>query len=205
MFSKILVAVDTPDQGQAALGLVRQLVTEGVTKVQVLHLRERELSGYAWYSRESGREASYVAEAAIFELRMAGLPAGGNVRSAIVDRVAEGILAEAEAFEADLIVLGRPRRGELATRLFGSVTMRVLRRSNCPVIVAARRPAERRPAVTGQARGRGRNLSRPVSSASAAGSAQSLVLTRLLHQDGRARGDRVDAEHAGDLHHLEDT
>lgn len=147
MFRRIVVAVNTPEQGRAALDLVRQLATEGVTKVQVLHLRERELSGYSWYSRESGQEASYVAEAAIFELRMAGLPAAGNVRFAIVDRVAEAILREAEAFDADLIVLGRPRRGELATRLLGSVTTRVLRRSACPVIVAARRPAERRPPV----------------------------------------------------------
>ena len=148
MFSRILVAVDTPEQSQAALDLVRQVATEAVTQVQVLHLRERELSGYSWYSRESGKEASYVAEEAIFDLRMAGLSAGGNVRPAIVDRVAEAILREAKAFDADLIVLGRPRRGELATRLFGSVTLRVLRRSSCPVIVAARRSAEHKPPVT---------------------------------------------------------
>ena len=141
MFSRILVAVDTPEESQAALDLVRQVATEGLTKVQVLHLRERELSGSTWYSRESRDEASYVAESAVFELRMSGVAAGGNVRHAIVDRVAEAILREAEAFDADLIVLGRPRRGELATRLLGSVTMRVLRRSSCPVIVAARRPA----------------------------------------------------------------
>jgi nucleotide-binding universal stress UspA family protein len=147
MFSRIVVAVHTPDRSKPALDLVRHLATEGVTQVQVLHLRERELSGYAWYSRESGREASYVAEAAIFELRMAGFAAGGNVRYAIVDRVAEGILREAKAFNADLIVLGPPRRGELFGRLFGSVTTRVLRRSSCPVIVAARRSPERRPAI----------------------------------------------------------
>src|SRR6266481_4658962 len=117
MFSKILVAIDTPEESQAALDLVRQVATEGLTKVQVLHLRERELSGSAWYSREGGDEASYVAESAVFELRMSGVVAGGNVRHAIVDRVAEAILREAEAFEADLVVLGRPRRGELATRL----------------------------------------------------------------------------------------
>jgi nucleotide-binding universal stress UspA family protein len=148
MFSRIVVAVEAPGQSQPALDLVRQLATEGVTKVQVLHLRERELSGYSWYSRESGPEASYVTDAAIFELRLAGIAAGGNVRSAYVDRVAEAILAEAKAFEADLIVLGRPRRGELASRLLGSVTMRVLRRSSCPVIVAARRSPEHQPAAT---------------------------------------------------------
>jgi nucleotide-binding universal stress UspA family protein len=148
MFSRIVVAVDAPGQSQPALDLVRQLATEGVTKVHVLHLRERELSGYTWYSRESGQEASYAAEAAIFELRLAGIAAGGNVRSAFVDRIAEAILEEARAFEADLIVLGRPRRGELASRLFGSVTMRVLRRSSCPVIVAARRSPELQQAAT---------------------------------------------------------
>jgi Universal stress protein family len=71
-----------------------------------------------------------------FVIGLAGIAAAGNVRPAIVDRVAEAILAAAEAFGADLIVLGSPRRGEVATRLFGSVTLRVLRRSGCPVIVA---------------------------------------------------------------------
>src|ERR1700730_18160309 len=150
MFSRILVAIDTPEESQAALGLVRQGGTGGLTQGQVLHLRERELSGPAWYSRESRDQASYVAESAIFELRMSGVAAGGKVRSAIVDRVAEAILREAEAFEADLIVLCRPRRGELATRLLGSVTMRILRRSGCPVIVAPRR-TPRKQAVTSTA------------------------------------------------------
>jgi nucleotide-binding universal stress UspA family protein len=153
MFRRIVVAVQAPDQG--ALDLVQQLATEGVTEVQVLHLRERELSGPIWYSRESGREAGYLIEAAVFELRMVGIAAAGNVRPAIVDRVAEAILAEAEAFGADLIVLGSPRRGEVATRLFGSVTLRVLRRSSCPAIVAPRRGPRRQPAVSGQVRGQG--------------------------------------------------
>ena len=138
MFSRILVAVDTPEESQAALDLVRQVATEGLTKDQVLHLRERELSGYRWYSRESSSEAALVADAAVFEFRMAGLAAGGGVRHAVVDRVAEGILAEAREWDADLIVLGRPRRGEFTARLFGSVTQRVLQRSACPVIVAPR-------------------------------------------------------------------
>ena len=89
MFRRIVVAVQAPDQG--ALDLVQQLATEGVTEVQVLHLRERELSGPIWYARESGREAGYLIEAAVFELRMAGIAAAGNVRPAIVDRVAEAI------------------------------------------------------------------------------------------------------------------
>jgi nucleotide-binding universal stress UspA family protein len=147
MFNRILVAIDEPGQREIALDLVRQVGTEGSSQVRVLHLRERELSGYRWYARESKDEASFAAESAVFDLRMEGFAAGGGVRYAIVDRVAEGILAEAEAFSADLIVLGKPRRGEFKARLLGSVTTRVVRRAACPVIVAARRTADRQPAV----------------------------------------------------------
>ena len=139
MFARILVAIDDFDQSQAVLGLVKEVATEGVTEVRALHLRLSEVSGYQWYSRETRDQASFVAEAAIFELRMAGLAAGGSVRYAAVDRVAQAILAEAKAFDAQLVVLGSPRRGELLARLFGSVTHRVIQRSRCPVLVASRR------------------------------------------------------------------
>ena len=147
MFSRILVAIDEPGQRDVALDLVRQVATEGLSEVRVLHLRERELSGYAWYSRENKDDASFVAESAIFDLRMDGFAAGGGVRHAIVDRIAEAILEEAKAFGADLIVLGKPRRGEFKTRLLGSVSVRVIRRSACPVIVAARRAKERQRSI----------------------------------------------------------
>ena len=147
MFSRILVAINGPGQSDSVLDLVRQVATEGMTEVRVLHLRERELSGYSWYARETKDRASYAAESAIFQLRMEGFAAGGAVRPAIVDRVAEAILDEARLFDADLIVLGRPRRGEFVTRLFGSVSIRVLRRSACPVIVAARRAKDRKQPV----------------------------------------------------------
>jgi nucleotide-binding universal stress UspA family protein len=138
MFARILVAIDDFGQSRAVLDLAKEVATEGVSQVRALHLRVREVSGFGWYSRESRKDASFVADAATFELRMAGLAAGGSVRYAAVDRVAEAILAEAKAFDADLIVLGRPTRGELLTRLFGSVTLRVIRRSDCPVLVARR-------------------------------------------------------------------
>jgi nucleotide-binding universal stress UspA family protein len=138
MFARILVAIDDLGQGQAALDLAKDVATEGVSQVRALHLRVREVSGFGWYSRETKKDAAFVADAATFDLRMAGLAAGGGVRYAAVDRVAEAIVAEARAFDADLIVLGRPARGEVLTRLFGSVTLRVIRRSSCPVLVAQR-------------------------------------------------------------------
>ncbi len=145
MFARILVAVDDTSRSDTVLDLVKEVAAEGVTEVRALHLRVHELSGYKWYSPETRDQASFVVEAVTFELRMAGLAAGGTVRFAAVDRVAQAILGEAKAFDAQLIVLGSPRRGEVLARLFGSVTQRVIQRSSCPVIVAPRRPRASRP------------------------------------------------------------
>jgi nucleotide-binding universal stress UspA family protein len=151
MFARILVAIDDLSQCEATLDLVKNVAAEGVTEVRALHLRVRELSGYKWYSPETRDQASLVAEATTFELRMAGLAAGGTVRHVPVDRVAQAILREAKAFDAQLIVLGSPRRGEVLARLLGSVTHRVIQRSKCPVIVAPRRPGARPQPVTSAA------------------------------------------------------
>jgi nucleotide-binding universal stress UspA family protein len=86
------------------------------------------------------------------DLVIPGLAAGAQVRYAIVDRVAEAILDEATRFGADLIVLGPPRRRELAARAFGSVTKRVIQRSTCPVIVTPRAPRGSRPTFPALAR-----------------------------------------------------
>jgi nucleotide-binding universal stress UspA family protein len=156
MFARILVAIDDFGESQAVLDLVKGLATEGTTQVHAVHCRMRELSGYSWYARESRGDASFQAEAAVFDLRMAGLAAGAEVRYAIVDRVAEAILAEAVDFNADLIVLGPPRRRELAARLLGSVTQRVVQRAKCPVVIAPRAPGRPQsslasdPAATGR-------------------------------------------------------
>jgi len=156
MFARILIAIDDFGQSQAVLNLVKGVATEGTTEVHALHCRLRELSGYSWYARESRNDADFQAEASVFDLRMAGLAAGAEVRYAYVDRVAEAILDEAARFDADLIVLGPPRRRELAARMFGSVVQRVIQRSQCPVIVAPRAPGRPRPAIASDAAATGR-------------------------------------------------
>jgi nucleotide-binding universal stress UspA family protein len=140
MFAKILVAIDDFNLSQDTLNVVKGIATEGVTEVHALHCRVRELSGYSWYARENRKQAAFQADAAVFDLRMAGLAAGADVRFAIVDRVAEAILDEAKEFGADLIVLGSPRRREFAARMFGSITQRVIQRAACPVLVSPRAP-----------------------------------------------------------------
>jgi nucleotide-binding universal stress UspA family protein len=136
-FKRVLVCVQDASQVGRAVGLVRRVGLPGTTEARVLHLNLRESIGGRRYRLETKSAASYVAEAAVFELRMADLGASAEVRAALIDRAAEAIVAEATGWEADLIVLGTPRRGEFMTRLFGSVTLRVLQRAPCPVLVAS--------------------------------------------------------------------
>jgi nucleotide-binding universal stress UspA family protein len=136
-FKRVLVCVQDASQVEQAIELVRRVSVPGTTEARVLHLNLRENIGGRRFRLETKSSASYVAEAAVFELRMADLGASGEVRAALVDRAADAIVAEATDWEADLVVLGTPRRGELMTRLFGSVTLRVLQRAPCPVLVAS--------------------------------------------------------------------
>ena len=140
-FRRVLVCVQDASQVEQAVELARRASVPGTTEARVLHLNLRENIGGRRFRLETKSAASYVVEAAVFELRMADLGASGEIRAALIDRAADAIIAEAADWEADLIVLGTPRRGELMTRLFGSVTLRVLQRAPCPVLVA---PAPRK-------------------------------------------------------------
>jgi nucleotide-binding universal stress UspA family protein len=133
VFGRVLIAVEDAKHVEHAVELARRA---GATEARVLHLNLRENIGGRRFPVETESAASYVVEAAVFELRMAGIPASGVLGHALVDRAAEAIVAEAAEWDADLIVLGGPRRGELATRLLGSVTLRALLHAPCPVLVA---------------------------------------------------------------------
>jgi len=134
VFRRVLVAVEDASQVKHVVELARRV---GASEARVLHLNLRESFGGRRYALESDSAASYVVEATVFELRMLGIGASGQVRHALVDRAAEAIVAEAAEWGADLVVLGVPRRGEFASRLFGSVTLRVILRAQCPVLVAS--------------------------------------------------------------------
>lgn len=133
-FRRALVPVQDADHAEQVVELASRA---GVSEARVLHLSLRESIGGRRFAIETGSSATRAVEATVLELRMAGIAASGLVRGAIVDRAAEAIVAEAAEYGADLIVLGPPRRGEFATRLFGSVTLRVLEHAPCPVLVAS--------------------------------------------------------------------
>jgi nucleotide-binding universal stress UspA family protein len=134
VYKRVLVPIEDASQMERLAELTRRA---GATQARVLHLNLHESIGGRQFSIETESSATRVAEAAVLELSMAGIAATGHVFRAAIDKAAEAIIAEATQWGADLIVLGAPRRRELATRLFGSVTLRVLLHAPCPVLIAS--------------------------------------------------------------------
>jgi nucleotide-binding universal stress UspA family protein len=134
LYHRVLIAVADADQVGPLVELARRA---GVREARVLHLNLRESYGGRRFPLETDAAASYAAEAAVFELRMAGMTASGHVRHAVIGKAAEAITAEATEWGADMIILGPARHGEFAARLRGSVTLQVLQHASCPVLVAS--------------------------------------------------------------------
>lgn len=132
-FSRVLIAIGDARQAGQVTEMARRV---GASEVRVLHLNLREVMHGRRFPMETDDEAAYVVEAAVFELRMAGIGGSGVVGHALLGKAAEAIVGDATAWGADLIVLGAPHRGEFATRLFGSVSLSVLQRAQCPVVIA---------------------------------------------------------------------
>lgn len=133
---------------EAAIGLSSAMFAE----VWVLHIREWELGmGHRWF-RRSREEAVAVTRQALDRLQRHGVDARGIVRQAVCSRVAEEITDKADELRVSAIVLGaRPRR-LISSILLPSVSRRVSRIANCPVILA-RCDRTRRPERNGDVAG----------------------------------------------------
>ena len=153
MAKRILAPIDAREHSERVIPIVAAMAREMGSTVRLLRVfpvPERVVDEY-------GRTVAYV-DQEMERLTARGLddlhPAEAALEGVPVETVvrfgetADEIVLEAEAFGADLIILGSPRRGEVATRLFGSVTLRVLRRSGCPVIVAPRRAHRKQPVTS---------------------------------------------------------
>jgi nucleotide-binding universal stress UspA family protein len=134
VFRRVLVAIKDESQIEHAVELAQRA---GASEARVLHLNLRESIGGRRYPLETESSAAGIVEAAVLELRLAGIPATGQVLPALFDRAAQAINGDAAQWGADLIVLGVPRRGRFASRLLGSVALRVQQHAPCPVLVAS--------------------------------------------------------------------
>jgi nucleotide-binding universal stress UspA family protein len=135
MWHRLLLAIDRFDSGQAALDFTIGLARGSGADVRVLHARE--LSRFSRIPPvESVSDAQLLVDDAVLALRLADIGAEGRTCSAIEERVATRIVAEAARWECDALVLGS-RRLRWVGRLSGrGIRERVVRLSPLPVIVA---------------------------------------------------------------------
>lgn len=138
MIERILLAVDGSATSQRAVDFAANLAVRCGSSVTVLHAYTPPPAylGEPNYSRalyETLDEAKEVVEHAAARLRELGL-------SAVDTEVGEGpagtvILAFAETRKPDLIVIGARGLSPWQGLLLGSVSMSVVQRAECPVLV----------------------------------------------------------------------
>lgn len=144
MYKRILVAVDGSETGERALAEAIRLAKEANGELRIVHAVE--LVNVNWdvempepteiweWMTQSGREILRRAEAVAraagvkFDTRLIEITTLGQ-------RVPEAIAAEADAWPADLIVIGTHGRRGLSRLLLGSVAEGVVRVATKPVLL----------------------------------------------------------------------
>ncbi len=145
MHSHILVAVDGSEPSTRALEETLRLATDQHAVVRVVHVIDLGISLAPWAQmafvdydqleaalRESGAR---IVDAALARAHDAGVDVESATLETDVDDVAGEILAEADRWKAELVVLGTHGRHGLAHLILGSVAEGVVRRSRGPVLM----------------------------------------------------------------------
>ncbi len=154
MYEKILVPLDGSKVGEAALPYVEELVTKLLpgTRVEITLLQVvSSLSHYIVAGEASAQvpyteqEVEQIKKRATDYLDQAGesLRTGGaTVKLRVsVGRAAEEIIKAADEIEADMIAMSTHGRSGISRWAFGSVTDRVLRSGDRPILMV-RAPKE---------------------------------------------------------------
>lgn len=132
---KVLVAVDGSPASDEALAEAATVALRLGAEVLVLHVQQLvAVQGVAIV--EPDAEARALVDRGVNELVGRGVRATGE---SIVDHsVAAAIVAAADRFDADLVVLGSRRPSEVGGILLGSVGHEVVSRTRRPVLLARR-------------------------------------------------------------------
>lgn len=137
--SRILVPLDGSSFAEAALPVALAIARRGRGEIRLLSVQEGTWTGRA-------REAALRWRADY--LRRADLGVHGRdvlVDHAVREGIAEhAILSEADAWDADLIVMATHGRGAISTNWLGGVSDHCLRHAQIPLLLVHPRPSEAR-------------------------------------------------------------
>ncbi|HTX70757.1 MAG TPA: universal stress protein [Thermoleophilia bacterium] len=138
MFERILLAVDSSDETREAIRTAIELAKTTRGEIIVVHVHAKDMGFEVKGAVESRLEAQMLIEAACDVVKKADVPVTGDLRAARADKVAAQIVAAADSFGADCIVVGSRGAGPVAEMLMGSVANEVVHHAHCAVLVARR-------------------------------------------------------------------
>lgn len=150
MFETIVCASGGSPDSDRALACARRLAEQYDASLRVVHVAEHPNT---WQAGSQEDLAIARLRGQVSALRRHGVDASLHVVRSRDDRVAHHIANTAAAVHADLVVIATRGRSPLAGPL-GSVTARLIRIADCPILAvppAAERPAQSAPtAATGE-------------------------------------------------------
>ena len=135
----ILLATDGSDFGEGAARVEAGLAAATGARVAVLCVAMEggePLVAVPEAGTEAERAAFATAASVAAQLRQAGATADPVVRRGLEPALA--IVGAAEELGADLVILGRRGKRNLARRMLGDATAKVICRAGCPVLVCPR-------------------------------------------------------------------
>ncbi len=131
MFDHILVPTDGSDCAQAAVGYAADLATRYDARVHALSVADSRTLGTAPQADQIRKEREEIAERTCNDLSTSGVSTERAVRTDIPHKA---ILQYATEQDIDLIVTGTHGRTGVERYLLGSVTEKVIRLSDVPVL-----------------------------------------------------------------------
>ena len=133
---RVLVAVAGGDDVKPAVKAALALVGPVSATALVVHVAQAMFGPQGFAYVEPEEEIQATIEAACRPLRNAGIAVESTaLRSG---PVADGIAEIAAAWDADVIVTGSGRMGEVASLILGSVSHELLHKSDVPVLISER-------------------------------------------------------------------
>jgi nucleotide-binding universal stress UspA family protein len=142
MFDRVLLSVDGSEDSDKAVRLTCELARIHGSRVLVVHGRDVPLvapSGQPTPPRverwETDEDAQRIVDAAISELRAAGIEASGQLLPG-QGRIGYKILEAAESENSDLIVLGSRGMSRVEELMIGSVAHKIIHMAKCPILLA---------------------------------------------------------------------
>jgi nucleotide-binding universal stress UspA family protein len=130
-FGRILLAIDSSPQSQAAVNATIELARFASTLVRVAHIVEVELH----------HDVETLVADTVDRLVSAGVMADQEIVRADTGQVSRAIAAVAREFKADLIVLGSRGLSDWNSLFQHSVSHQVLAAVDCPVLIVRATPA----------------------------------------------------------------